>query len=166
MFEYASVRLLVPSYDIGIWSHKWKKRVLIMTWLYFVYIQTLDNHPKVRQNSASMKSSIPRYTWQYEILILVYTELYKYGLVILSYTELYVCQDSRCSVAVTGRNLKLMNGLRLGKHRVAKQPECQCHWQCILQTRSCHGQSHATIISSRWHTTRRSESRASVRLGR
>ena len=45
MFEY--VRILVPSYDIGIWSHKWKKRVLIMTWLYFVYTGTYLYIPRL-----------------------------------------------------------------------------------------------------------------------
>ena len=63
-----------------------------MTGQVCAHIQTLDDHPKVRQNSASMKSSIPRYTWYNS----VYTSMkslywYIYGVIQIwpSYTELY-----------------------------------------------------------------------------
>ena len=58
-------------------------------------IQTFDNHPKVRQNSASMKSSIPRYTWYNSVYtsmkslywyIRSYTNIAELYWVILSYT--------------------------------------------------------------------------------
>jgi hypothetical protein len=69
-----------------------------MTGQVCAHIQTFDNQPKVRQTQRQwnhlycIKLGITRY----EIVILVYLELYQYSRVILSYPELYMCQDSRC----------------------------------------------------------------------